>query len=238
VSGLLLASAAVSGGLTALGAGGSHGRLLSLAGSGSRVDEPPARPPSRRAQREASSSAPVAVPAALALELRSGRDLGSALASVAAELDAQPEVSARLRRGAAVARAGGDVQAALCGGSSVSHDWLGGVLQPTAACCSSSVSAGLPLADLLEAVAASGRTAASLRGAARAELAGARSTAVVLAALPLAGVGMGQLLGARPLAVLIGTAWGVGCLGAAAVLTTVGLLWSRAITVGLRRALS
>ncbi len=72
---------------------------------------------------------------------------------------------------------------------------------------------------------------------ARAELAGSRSTTVVLALLPLAGMAMGELVGARPFQTLVGTGWGGGCLLAALALTGIGVAWTRAITSGLRRSL-
>jgi tight adherence protein B len=182
-------------------------------------------------------SAAVDVPLALALELRAGRELGPALEAVSLEQQGFPELAARLRQSAVVAASGGDVGAALTGSSPPGRDPVSASLLVTAACCGSAVSAGLPLADLLNAAGSAARAGVSLRGMARAELAGARSTAVVLAGLPLAGLAMGQALGARPAAVLVGTGWGAGCLLAAFALTVAGLLWTRAITAGLRQAL-
>jgi tight adherence protein B len=199
---------------------------------------PPAtRVGSARRRGASGSAAAVDVPLALALELRAGRGLGPALEAVSLEQQGFPELSARLRHGALVAASGGDVGAALTGSSAPGRDLVTASLLVTAACCGSAVSAGLPLADLLDAAGSTARAGVSLQGMARAELAGARSTAMVLAALPLAGLAMGQALGARPAAVLFGTRWGAGCLLAAFALTVAGLLWTRAITAGLRRAL-
>jgi tight adherence protein B len=201
-----------------------------------RVPAQPQAGPFRRS-RPSMSAATVDVPLALALELRAGRGLGAALEAVSLEQQGFPELSTRLRHGAVVATSGGDVGAALTGGSAPGRDPVGASLLVTAACCSSALSGGLPLADLLEAAGSAARSGVSLQGIARAELAGARSTAAVLAALPLAGLAMGQALGARPVAVLFGTAWGAGCLAAAFGLTAAGLAWVRAITAGLREVL-
>jgi tight adherence protein B len=57
-------------------------------------------------------------------------------------------------------------------------------------------------------------------------LAGPRATAAVLGLLPLAGVGLGLLVGADPLATLVGTAAGRACLLAGGVLWGAGLWWT------------
>ena len=191
-----------------------------------------ARP--RRARR---ADAALDVPWGLALELRSGRDLAGALRAVADELADGGDVSDRLHRAAAVAARGGDVGPTLTTGAHGEPDALGGALRPTAACCDASTSAGLPLADVLVAVAQSARSHAVLLGRAKAELAGASATSVVLGCLPLAGLAMGQLLGARPGHVLLGTRWGLACLGGSLLLTAVGVGWLRLIARGLRKTL-
>jgi tight adherence protein B len=235
-------------GLVLLGAGSDRRlvavmrRQVAAAGQASAAGQAPAAGlapgvRSSRRRRAALTAAAVAVPSGLALELRAGRDLSSALAAVAQEQEGAPELSARLRQAAGVAQAGGDVGAALLGGRSAVDEPVNAALRVTAACCGSAAAAGLPIADLLDSAAGAARAGASLRGMARAELAGAKSTTTVLAVLPLAGIAMGQLLGARPLAVLVGTGWGAGCLLAAAALTSAGLLWMRAITTGVRRCL-
>lgn len=60
-------------------------------------------------------------------------------------------------------------------------------------------------------------------------LAGARSTARLLAALPLAGILLGSSMGANPAESLIGTGWGRACLAAGIVLDVIGLRWSAAV---------
>lgn len=63
----------------------------------------------------------------------------------------------------------------------------------------------------------------------RAQLAGAWSTVVVLALLPVAGLGLGAALGADPLRVLLHSPGGLACLAAGGLLETVGLIWARRI---------
>jgi tight adherence protein B len=89
---------------------------------------------------------------------------------------------------------------------------------------------GLALAVLLDAVRTDllGRRRFARRT--EASLAGARATAAVLAALPLVGVGLGQMMGASPLTVLFGGGLGGILLMVGAGLVCAGLLWTDAIT--------
>ena len=61
-------------------------------------------------------------------------------------------------------------------------------------------------------------------------LAGARTTAAILAELPLLGVGLGQLIGAHPLGFLLSGGDGGWLLAAGVTLVCCGLLWSDRIT--------
>jgi tight adherence protein B len=61
-------------------------------------------------------------------------------------------------------------------------------------------------------------------------LAGARTTAAILAGLPLLGVGLGQLIGAHPLGFLLSGGAGGWLLAAGVTLVCCGLLWSDPIT--------
>lgn len=61
-------------------------------------------------------------------------------------------------------------------------------------------------------------------------MAGARATALVLAALPLLGIGLGQLIGADPLGFLLSGGAGGWLLAAGVTLACCGLLWSDRIT--------
>ena len=61
-------------------------------------------------------------------------------------------------------------------------------------------------------------------------MAGARATAAILASLPLLSVLMGQLIGARPIAFLLGGHAGGWLLVGGLGLVCAGLLWSDRIT--------
>ena len=63
-------------------------------------------------------------------------------------------------------------------------------------------------------------------GRIRAALAGARATAVILAALPVLGVALGQLIGAHPVRFLLGGGLGGVLLVVGATLIAAGLAWA------------
>lgn len=86
---------------------------------------------------------------------------------------------------------------------------------------------GAPLADVLERAEAEVRGAERIRALAAAHAASAQATAVLLAALPLAGVALGYGIGADPVAVLFGTPVGGACAIAAVALQLAGLAWAR-----------
>ena len=61
-------------------------------------------------------------------------------------------------------------------------------------------------------------------------MAGARATAVVLAGLPLLGIGLGQLIGADPVRFLLSGGFGGWLLLVGVTLACCGLRWSDRIT--------
>ncbi|MEE2034459.1 type II secretion system F family protein [Rhodococcus chondri] len=85
---------------------------------------------------------------------------------------------------------------------------------------------GLALADLLSAARSDLAARMRIRARTDAGLAGARATGSVLAGLPALGVGLGQLMGAAPVEVLLGDGLGAALLVAGTVLTCAGLLWT------------
>jgi tight adherence protein B len=89
---------------------------------------------------------------------------------------------------------------------------------------------GLALAELLSAARADLLGRIRFRTRTTAALAGARATAAVLAGLPLLGIGLGQLMGAAPLHVLLSPGLGTVLLPLGAALACIGLLWTDAIT--------
>lgn len=101
-----------------------------------------------------------------------------------------------------------------------------------AACWRVAVDRGAGLAAGLERLAGALRAERDQRADLRAQLAGARSTAVMLAGLPVLGLLLGSVLGARPLRVLLHTGAGFGCLLVGGVLEAAGLWWALRIVRG------
>ncbi|OIV35671.1 hypothetical protein BIV57_20285 [Mangrovactinospora gilvigrisea] len=181
-----------------------------------------ARVAAERAAREVAE-----VCAALAAELRAG-----CLAAVALEraLAEEPDADADggLDRPALLgaARYGGDVPAALRrAGAAPGAEGLAGL----AACWELASGRGAGLAAGVERLAASLRAAEALREEVRAQLAAPRSTALLLAVLPLIGVVLGTAMGANPVRILLHTAPGLGCLAVGLLLEAAGLAWTAAL---------
>lgn len=85
---------------------------------------------------------------------------------------------------------------------------------------------GAPLADLLERLETHHRALLRLDGTAHAQAAGARLTALLLIALPPFALGLGHMIGADPLGVLLHTGVGLVCTASAVVLQLGGLAWT------------
>ncbi|HEX5510692.1 MAG TPA: type II secretion system F family protein [Actinomycetales bacterium] len=86
---------------------------------------------------------------------------------------------------------------------------------------------GAPTAEVLQRLAESMRSEADARGARGAAMAGPQATSRVLTWLPLGGLAIGQLIGAAPLAVLLGTGVGRVCLVVGGALAVAGSVWTR-----------
>ncbi|MDK1476339.1 type II secretion system F family protein [Streptomyces sp. 549] len=153
----------------------------------------------------------------LVAELRSGRQADAALLAVGTAGLGQAG-SAVL----AAARFGGDVPAALH--RAARTPGAGGLLG-VAACWRAAVDGGAGLADGLDRVASALRAEREQREEVRAQLAGPRSTAVVLALLPLFGLVLGATMGADPVRVLLHSPVGWAVLTAAGLLEWAGLAW-------------
>lgn len=89
---------------------------------------------------------------------------------------------------------------------------------------------GLALIGLLSAARSDMLARSRFRDRTHASLAGARATGTVLACLPVVGVGLGQAMGASPIAVLLGGGLGGVLLVVGSALVCAGLLWTDAIT--------
>ncbi len=94
---------------------------------------------------------------------------------------------------------------------------------------------GLPMADLLVAVRDDLVARRRFADRTRAALAGARATATVLAILPLLGIGLGQAMGAGPVAILLGGGLGGMLLVIGTALVATGLWWTERITTRVMR---
>jgi tight adherence protein B len=160
-------------------------------------------------------------------ELRAGAHPVAAFRVAATETDGT--VGASFRAVAARAILGADVGAGLRGaavGSTRPVHW-----ERLAVCWELAQSHGLAIATLMRAAQAD--IVERLRFGARVDagMAGARATAAMLAGLPVAGIALGELIGAQPIRFLTGSGGWLLMVGAA--LACVGLLWSDRI---IRRA--
>jgi tight adherence protein B len=189
----------------------------------------------RRAGRAAAERISVAVSVlcgAVAGDLRAGRPPHVALADAmeTAGWPRSPERAEIARLLLSAARFGGDVPGALRAAARLGPGAHG--LGAVAACWQVAVDGGAGLAAALDRVAGALRAEADQRDDLRAQLAGPRSTAVLLALLPVFGLVLGTGLGADPSAVLLHTPAGLVCLAAGALLEWGGLAWTARIIRG------
>lgn len=155
-------------------------------------------------------------------ELRAGAQpaegLTTAVRAVGRDLDGSETAPV-----VAAARFGGDVPAALRRVARLpGAEGLVGV----AACWRVAVDGGAGLAAGLERLGATLRARRDQQGSLRAQLAGAWSTVVVLALLPLVGLAMGWAMGADPMGVLLHTPAGLSCLVVGGLLEAAGFWWA------------
>ena len=136
-------------------------------------------------------------------------------------------VAGAFRVAAARARLGGSAALGLRSVTASSDPFgVAGSLGRVADAWSVSDRHGLALAELLGAARADLAARIRIRARTEAGLAGARATASVLAGLPALGVGLGQLMGAAPLGILLAGGLGGVMLVVGTVLVCVGLLWT------------
>ncbi|OEJ35742.1 hypothetical protein BGK67_15760 [Streptomyces subrutilus] len=181
----------------------------------------------RERARAARAVEVVALCGAVVGELRAGAQPGQALTAAMRRTADGPGGPGAAEAGVLAAAAfGGDVPGAL---RQAAREPGAEGLAGMAACWRVSVDGGAGLAAGLDRLEGALRAERDRQESLRAQLAGARSTAVVLALLPLVGLLIGTGLGADPLRVLLHTPMGWGCLVAGAVLEALGLLWCRRI---------
>jgi tight adherence protein B len=89
---------------------------------------------------------------------------------------------------------------------------------------------GLPLADVLDAVVRDLEQRAGFARQVQARMAGPRASAAILAALPIVGIALGEVMGAHPLHVLSSTTAGQVLLVVGVGLLCTGILWSARLT--------
>ncbi|MEV0180598.1 type II secretion system F family protein [Streptomyces sp. NPDC050625] len=176
--------------------------------------------------RERRGDAVIALCGALAGEVRAGRQPGEALLRAERDSGGLADAQAAVL---AAARFGGDVPGAFA--AAARQPGAEGLLG-LAACWRVAVDQGAGLAAGLDRLDGALRAERDQRADLRAQLAGARATAVMLAALPALGLLLGTAMGADPLHVLLHTGAGLGCLVVGGVLEAVGLWWAARIVRG------
>ncbi|TGB41444.1 type II secretion system F family protein [Mycolicibacterium peregrinum] len=179
----------------------------------------------RRRQLEEAASLEAALDV-LVGELRTGVHPVSAFGTAA------DEVSGAVRRGmaavAARARLGADVAAGLedvAATSQLPMHW-----ERLAVCWRLAHAYGLSIATLMRTAQRDIVERERFSSHVEAAMAGPRATATVLAGLPVAGIALGQLIGAQPLAFLCGPGTGGWLLVIGVLLACAGLMWSDRIT--------
>ncbi|MFF8948384.1 type II secretion system F family protein [Streptomyces sp. NPDC014940] len=166
----------------------------------------------------------------LAGEVRAGRQPGEALLRAARDSGGLGEAQAGV---VAAARFGGDVPGALA--VAARQPGAEGLLG-LAACWRVAVDQGAGLADGIDRLDGALRAERDQRADLRAQLSGARATALLLAVLPALGLLLGSAMGAHPLRVLLHSGAGLGCLVAGALFEGAGVWWAGRIVRGAEAA--
>ena len=206
----------------------THSPLVAAAAAGAVV--PAIRLRQRRSEaglRERRRTAVVALCAALAGELRTGATPHQAVEMAAGEFTTPATLDCTVLL-AAVRYGGGVPEAFRALAAMPGAEGAAGI----AACWQVASSSGAGLAEGLDRVAEGLRAERALRASVRAELAGPRSTAGLLALLPVFGLLLGAALGADPLRMLLHTPTGLLCLLLGAALESAGLAWTARIARG------
>ena len=217
--GPLLVAAAPVAAAAGLGLPGRRLALVAVVAAAVLVATRMARSRSARRAAEATRGRVLEVCDELAAELRAGRTSGEALRRAALEWPPLGPV-------AETDRLGGDVPAALRG---LARTPGAEDLVALAAAWHVAHRTGQGLGDALARVGRDLRARRSLRRVVDGELASARSTARLVAALPLLALAMGSGAGGDPWAFLLDTPAGLACLGAGGAMGSLGLAWIEVI---------
>ncbi|MGW4030965.1 type II secretion system F family protein [Streptomyces sp. NPDC004838] len=180
----------------------------------------------RTRDRERRAEAVITLCAGIAGELRAGLQPGQALVAAAGAAGAAGALGPAEGAVIAAARFGGDVPRTLrVAAREPGAEGLAGV----AACWRVAVDSGAGLAAGLDRLEAALQAERDQQNDMSAQLAGARSTIVLLALLPVAALAMGWAMGADPLRILLHTPAGLVCLSIGGALEAAGLCWAARI---------
>lgn len=185
----------------------------------------------RRRARTAEAAALRGAMDILVGELRVGAHPVAAL-GVAAD-DVGGAVAGALRTITARARLGADVAAGMLGVarcSALPEQW-----ERLAVCWQLAQSHGLGIGSLMHTAQRDLIERERFSSRVEAGMAGARTTAAVLAGLPVIGIGLGQLIGADPVGFLLSGGLGDWLLAIGVLLACAGLLWCDRITGSVSR---
>ena len=180
----------------------------------------------REKRRAAESSALQGALEVLVGELRVGAHPVAAFGVAASEVDGP--VAESMRAVAARARLGADVPAGLrsvSAGSALPAHW-----ERLGVCWQLAQDHGLSIAPLMQTAQRDVVERERFSARVDAGMTGARTTALVLAGLPLLGIGLGELIGAAPLSFLLSGGVGGWLLVIGVALVCAGMLWSDRIT--------
>lgn len=225
-AGLVLVAAALSGLILAAALAGPVG-VVAAAGygvAGRRALRQRAR---NRADAAARDAGTVAL-AGLADDLRAGQTPIAALHTAVHALERDPAI-------APVSAALAATRVGLAGSTGAAGDVVGalravpGPLAPAFGRLASAwalTDSGIPLAEVVDRLDVELRLQRRAAERAEAHTASARTTARLVACLPVLGLGIGQVLGADPFAVLTQTRAGAACAVAAMLLHLVGFGWA------------
>ncbi|MFS8099765.1 type II secretion system F family protein [Lentzea alba] len=158
-------------------------------------------------------------------ELRAGAH--PAVAAEGAAQDTPAPAAEVLKAAAATSRLGGDVERTL---KDLRQPLLESAVDQLAKAWHVSAKHGVALADVLDATRRDLDQRAAFQRQVHARMAGPRASAAVLAGLPVFGVLLGELSGARPLEVLLNTTAGQVLIVLGAVFLAAGLWWTKRIT--------
>ena len=161
---------------------------------------------------------------ALAAELAAGQPPGRALERAATSGRCSPRSPRRSGSGPTCRRPGGPRAAPGAGD-----------LRVVAAAWQVAHRTGAGLADTLDQVAADLRATRATRRVVDGELASARSTARLVAVLPVLALTMGSGAGGDPWGFLLGEPLGLGCLALGLAFALAGLAWIEALARGVDR---